>query len=141
MFGFSVYAFPLGTAGCLGCTPLFLYAGCTDDQFPQAFQRLLSVLLLAAAVLRFDHYDAIPGEAAVSEPEQPLLVKFRQRGGLDIETQMDRRRHLVDILPSGAACADCADLDFMVRDTDLAGYAQHGDYPDGESNILSSLLP
>ncbi len=140
MFGFSVDAFSPGTAGCLGGPPLFLHTGCTDDQFPQAFQRLLFVLLLTAALLRFDDDDAFPGEAAVSEPQQPLLVKFRQGGGLDIETQMDGSGDLVDILSPGTAGADCADLNFMIRDTDLTGYTQHGDCPDGGSNILPLLL-
>ena len=140
MFGFSIDAFSLGTAGCLGGPPLFLHTGRTDDQFPQAFQRLLFVLLLTAALLRLDHDNAFPGEAAVSESQQPLLVKIRQRGCLDIKAQMDGRGDLVDILPPGAAGADCADLNFMIRDTDLTGYTQHGDCPDGGSNILPLLL-
>ncbi len=140
MFGFSVDAFSLGAAGRFGGPAPFLNYCRTDDQLPQAFQSLLSVLLLTAALLRFDDDDAFPGEAAVSESQQPLFVKFRQGRCLDIKAQMNGRRDLVDILSAGAARANCADLNFMIRDTDLTGYAQHGDRPDGESNILPLLL-
>lgn len=140
MFGFSIDAFSLGTAGCPGCFALFLYPGRSDDQFTQTFQRLLTVLFLAAALLRFDHNDAVPGEAAVFEVEQSLLVKIRQGGGPDIETQVNGRGDLVDILSAGAACTDCADLNFMIRYADLAGYEQHGKCPYGKNNILPLLL-
>jgi hypothetical protein len=47
------------------------------------------------------------------ELQQALFQLFGQRRGSDVETQVDRIRHLVDVLAAGTLRSHGSDLDFL----------------------------
>ena len=86
------------------------------DERLQARERFGAVPLEAAVRLRLDHHDAGAAHALVAETEQPLLHVLGERGGSDVEAQVDGVRDLVDVLPAGALSANRGQLDFVLRD-------------------------
>ena len=57
----------------------------------------------------------IERDALIAQVQQPLLVQLRQGRSADIKTQMNRGRHLVDILPARPLGTDGRPLDLGVR--------------------------
>jgi len=96
------------------------------DQLLQAAQRVGPILFLGPVLLGLDHDDTIAADAAVVQVEQPMLVEVGQRRGMDVEAQMNRRGHLVNVLAARPLRADGAELDLLVGDADVEGYGQHG---------------
>ena len=74
-------------------------------------------------LLCLDDDDARRRDSAIVEREQSLPQLFRQRSvGGDVETQMDRRRHLVYVLSTRACRPDRREFDFVERNRDAVGY-------------------
>src|SRR5690606_33441500 len=112
--------------GRFGRAPGLLHLASAANQLGQALQGILAILFLGAVLLRLDDDHPVGGDAAVAQRQQAFLVERRQRRGTDIEAQMQRAGHLVDVLPAGALGTDRAQLDFAVGQFDGIGNVQHG---------------
>src|SRR5690606_41511635 len=117
---------PTRRSSDLGWRPWLCHYAGLSHQLLQAAQRIGPVFLLGAKLLSLDHDDAIPADAAVVQIQQAVLVEVGQRRGVDVEAQMNRRRHLVDVLTTRTLGADRSELDLLVGDADVDGYWQHG---------------
>jgi hypothetical protein len=80
----------------------------------QALQRFFAVLFQAAVRLCLDDDHAVLRDALIVEAQQALFQMIGQRRRHDIEAQMNRIRHLVDILSAGALRAYRAEFNFAV---------------------------
>src|SRR5262249_7402824 len=87
-------------------------------------ERLVAVALQAAVLLRLDDEHALARDALVARAEQPRLDRVGERGRADVEAQVDRVRHLVDVLPSRSLRADGRELDLALGNRDTL----HGRY-------------
>ena len=76
-------------------------------------------------LLRLDGDDAVFRNAVILQLEQGLFVERRQGRGLNVELQVNRGRHLVDVLPARALRSDRMELDFSVGKADVGGDVQH----------------
>src|SRR5436190_897418 len=81
------------------------------DERVQPGERFGAVHLEAAVALRLDDDDAGARHAVVAVAQQPLFQVFGQRGAVDVEAQVHRVRHLVDVLPAGTLRAHGDELD------------------------------
>lgn len=80
---------------------------------------------LGAVLLRLDGDDTGRRNAAVVECQQPIAHVFRQGAArTDVELQVYCGRHLVDVLPAGAAGADRGQHDLVHRDGDFLAYLE-----------------
>ena len=59
---------------------------------------------------------AFLGDAAVAQAQQPLLDLDGQRRRRDVKAQMNRARHLVDVLPARTLRPNGRDLDLGLLD-------------------------
>ena len=76
---------------------------------------VLAVAFLATVALGNDDDDALARQPMPSEPPQSLAHIFRERArARQVEAELHRARHLVDILAAGTGCADKAFLDLAV---------------------------
>src|SRR6056297_45035 len=100
------------------------------DQFCQAVAHDVAVAGLAAVLVAVQDERALLGPAAAREPFEPGLDRAGQVGGaLGLEAQLDRARHLVDVLPAGAGGADELLGQFPILYGDLVGDPQHAAVP------------
>src|SRR5690606_7064353 len=79
-----------------------------------------AIALLGAETLRLDHQHAIGGHPAVALAQQARargLVERRRVG--HVKAQLNRRRHLVDVLPARSAGTNEAFDDLVVGYLDL----------------------
>src|SRR5690606_9814930 len=83
------------------------------------------VQLEGAEALGLDDHNTVLADALVRQRHKPLLVKRRQAGMQDIETQMHRRGHLVDVLATGTLGANLGNLDLPVGQLDRIRNLQH----------------
>src|SRR5207342_3719796 len=71
------------------------------DEGAQPFARVLAVALLGAEALRAQHQHALVGDAAITLGEQARAHGLGQARRIrDVEAQLDRGGHLVDVLPA-----------------------------------------
>jgi len=83
------------------------------NQVLQASQRIVPVFLLAAKILCLQNNDAVAAYALIPQLQQPVTNAVRQRWRrCDIESQVNGRRDLVDILPARTLGADRQEFDF-----------------------------
>ena len=111
----------LRAVGRLGRPALARRHGHGLHQCVQARQRVGAVHLLAAVVLRLDDDHAVARDARVGQREQARLHGVGQRRGADVEAQVHRARHLVDVLPARALGADRGELDLVRVDDERRG--------------------
>ena len=114
----------------LGGFALLAWNRNTLNQLAEPIKRIRSVLLLAPRLLGLDGDHAILRYAMVPQLQEFFLIKRRQRGGGDVEPQMNRRRDLVDVLAAGPLRPYGMDLDLVIRNGDVGGNVQHWDYVD-----------
>ena len=88
------------------------------DQCLQARQRIVAIAVLAPVALGLDDDDAFIGDPLIVAEEQAILDRIGQRRGADVEAQVQRCGHLVDILPTRALRADCRPFDLGRVDGD-----------------------
>ena len=105
----------------LGRPPLAGHHRQAINQRLQAPQGLFPVLLLTAVFLRLDDQHALLGNPLVIEMQQTLLDRIRQGGGGNIEAQVNRAGHLVDVLAPSPLRAHGGDFNFVERNLDRAG--------------------
>lgn len=116
--GFAVQALSFsGETGATGLT-FFGNGDRPPNQFLQPPQSLLPVLLLAAMFLRLDHHYPVFGDALVANLQEPFFVKIWQRGGFDVEAEMNGGCHFVDVLTACTLRSDGSGFDFMIGDGD-----------------------
>src|SRR5262245_1496954 len=124
--GFGVEPAPLGAGSRLGRMARLGRRGGAPDQLGEAFARLLAVALLGAVALRDDDEHAVVGEAPAGEALEPRPHVRRQRARLpQVETQLHRRRQLVDVLAARSGRADKILLDLTLVEADAVGDADH----------------
>src|SRR3546814_7747585 len=71
------------------------------DEVRQSLARVLAVALLGAEALRAEHQHAVAGDAPIAPGQQAFAHRFGQRRRIgDVEAQLHRRGHLVDVLPA-----------------------------------------
>src|SRR5690606_27231499 len=104
----------LRTQRRLGRAPGLFHLASAANQLGQALQGILAILFLSAVLLRLDDDHPVGSDAAVAQRQQAFLVELRQRRGTNIEAQMQRAGHLVDVLPAGALGTDRARVGFAV---------------------------
>ena len=75
--------------------------GCQLDQFHQALTRGFAVAGLGAVLAAVDHQHAVGQRLAPGERLETQLHVWRQRRVVDVEAELDRGRHLVDVLATG----------------------------------------
>src|SRR5690606_34304345 len=98
------------------------------DEVAQTLARVLAVALLGAEALGGDHQHALRGHPPVAARKQALAHRLRQRWRAgDVEAQLDRRRHLVDVLAAGTRRADETLHDLVFGDS----YRRHQPRPPG----------
>ena len=73
-----------------------------------------------------NHEDTLLRHAASRQREEPRLHVGRQRRGPDVEAELDRGRHLVDILATRARAPDEALVDLTIVEDDGVGDADQG---------------
>ena len=95
------------------------------NELPQTIQRIIPVLLLTSELLRLDRHDAVCRNSMIPQLQQSLFIQRRQRGRSDVETQMDSRRHFVDVLPPCALRSHGMKLDLRIGNHDVRRYVQH----------------
>ena len=61
----------------------------------------------------------------VPQGKKLLFIERRKGRGLNVELQVNRGRHLVDVLSAGSLRSDRMELDFSVGKADVGGDAQH----------------
>ena len=89
------------------------------DEVGQPRARVLAVALLRAEALGADDEHALVRDAPPGEPHQPVAHGERQAAGMaHVETQLDRGRDLVDVLPARPRGADEALLEVALVDRD-----------------------
>ena len=82
--------------------PPFLGAACRVlEKRGEPGSRRLAILRLRAMLPAVDEQDIVCNHAAAGEAPQTLLHLVGQRRAAHVETQLDRRRHFVDVLPAG----------------------------------------
>src|SRR5262249_17960777 len=95
-------------------------------QLGPSIQRIPAAALLRAVARGGDDEDAVAGQPAAREPLGALAHSGRQRGRMaQVETQLHRRRHLVDILAARAGGANKTLLDLAFVEQDRPGYRKH----------------
>jgi len=72
----------------------------------------------SARFLSWPQY-AFFGNALVVQRQQRRLARLGQRGVRDVEAQVHRARHLVDVLPARALGADHAEFHFALVKRDF----------------------
>jgi hypothetical protein len=87
--------------------------------------------------LRLDDHHAVSTDPLIASLQQALLERIGQRRGSDIEAQMNGIRDLVDVLATGALCADGSELDFISRAGRIRGQGTDIDRP--TSTRLASI--
>jgi hypothetical protein len=103
--------------------PLFGRAGCLPDQRLEAAQSHPAVALLRTRLARLDDEDSVFRDTPARKLDQTLADRVRQgRRVSDVETQLDRRRHFIDILAAWPGCANEAELQFALVYCDRIGY-------------------
>src|SRR3954447_25113208 len=85
----------------------------------------LAVHRLRAVLAAVDHQDAFGREPLAGERDQPRLHLGRQRRPVDVEPQLHRRRHLVDVLSARTRGADEALLDLALVERQRRRDLQH----------------
>lgn len=124
--GFSFEAAGLRAEGRFGGAAFLLGLAGSDDQLGKTRQCVSAVLLLGAVLLGLDDQYAVTGDATVTQRQQPLLVKFGQRRGGNVEAQVHGAGHLVDILPACALRADVCQFDVGIWQMHVIRDGQHG---------------
>jgi hypothetical protein len=76
------------------------------DQLDQSVKRGLPIAVLGAVALGRDQQRPILREPPAGKPPQPRLHVVWQARGSRIESQLNRRRNLVDVLSTGSRRAD-----------------------------------
>src|SRR5690606_28695758 len=100
-FALGVEATLLRRAGWPGGDALFRRVQAGFDEVRQPLARVLAVALLGAEALRAEHQHAVAGHAPVAPRQQAFAHRFGQRRRIgDVEAQLHRRGHLVDVLPA-----------------------------------------
>ena len=99
---------------------------CFSDPSNQPVLCIPAVLLPGAETIRIDDQYPLTGDSLPGEPDQPLAYLLGKRSGVaDIETQLHRGRHLVDVLPAGAGRPDESLPDLVLVELDGARHADH----------------
>src|SRR3546814_645003 len=122
----DVTAFALGVEAALlrrprglGGDPLLRRMQTRFDEVRQSLARVLAVALLGAEALRAEHQHAVAGDAPIAPGQQAFAHRFRQRRRIgDVEAQLHRRGHLVDVLPARTRRTHEAFDDFLLGDGD-----------------------
>src|SRR5947207_12969212 len=95
------------------------------DELDQALLRIAAVPLLRAVAARDDQDRALRGEPSTAQGAQPCLDATRERRtALEIEAQLRRGGHLVDVLAAGTGGAHERERQLAVRNLDAVGDAQ-----------------
>ena len=105
----------------LGRPPLAGHHRQAINQRLQTAQGLFPVLLLTAVFLRLDDQYTFLGNPLVIEMQQTLLDRFRQGRGGNIEAQVNRAGHLVDVLAPGPLRTHGGDFNLAEWNLDRAG--------------------
>src|SRR5216683_6254551 len=95
------------------------------DELVQARERRFAVALEAAVLLRLDDEDAVARDALIARAQEPRLPMPGERGGADVEAQVHRRGHLVDVLAPRSLRANRADLDLALGNCDCRKSIRH----------------
>jgi len=96
-----------------------------NDQRGEALARVLAVARLAGEALGEDDDHAVQRRARAGELDQlDRDVVGQARRAARVEAQLDRRRHLVDVLPARPGGADKILDDLAFVDEEIAGF--HG---------------
>ena len=106
--------------GRLCCDPFFSYDGDTANELLQPQECRGAVSLLGPVLLRLDDQHAFLGNALIGQAQQALLASSGQRGGRDVESQVDGAGVLLDGLSSGALGTHGRQLDFLQWNPDLS---------------------
>ncbi len=109
--------------------------GSSPDNCLQPVQGVGPVLILTAKRLSLDDEYAVVGDPLILPPQQSRLDRLGQRRGVDIETQVNGRGHLVDVLPPGPLGADGRQLHFVFVNL------HPGDNPQGEFLTHDHFFP
>src|SRR3989440_10848428 len=95
------------------------------DELDQALLRIAAVPLLGAVAARDDQDRALRGEPSTAQGAQPGLDATRERRtALEIEAQLRRGRHLVDVLAAGTGAAHARERQLAARNLAAGGDAQ-----------------
>src|SRR6185312_9122985 len=120
--GLGLEAPALRTQGRFGLVARPGRLGRATDEIDELLARLLAVALLGAVALGDDDEHALVGETPARQVLEPLTHGREQRGRMtDVETQLRRRRQLVDVLAAGAGRADEILFDFALVEADAVG--------------------
>src|SRR5690606_19388736 len=98
---------------------------CAAYQRKKTLDGVGTVFLPATMGLRLDDDDAFAGATSVVQGLDPRLALVRQCRAVDVEPQMTRARHLVDVLSAGALCPDHGQFDVALIDENGVLYVQH----------------
>ena len=97
------------------------------DQCDQTNLRVLAVPLLRSEPPGLDDQHPCDAHPPPRQPDEALPHVIGQRPGIpDIEPELDRRRHLVDVLPPGPRGPTEPFQDLAFVEGDRFGHADHG---------------
>ena len=120
-----------------------VHMGGLGHDFFQAGKGGRPVFLLVARGLGFDDQDAVLGDPGARQCEQALLDRLRQGRRMDVEAQVYRTGHLVDILSARTLRTHGREFDFAQGD---AGRRVHGlivrgmpAWPDKEGSVQAQF--
>ena len=109
-----------------------------SDQRGEALARVLAVARLAGEALGEDDDHAFERRARAGELDQlDRDVVGQARRAARVETQFDRARHLVDVLPAGAGGANEVLDDLALVDEEIAGFHR----PLSIQRVMAGLVP
>jgi hypothetical protein len=98
----------------------------SPDQIDQPLERVLAIALLRSVPPGVEDEHALVGHAPAGEALQPLAYGVGQcRRAPHIESELHRRRKLVDVLAAGTGRANEALLDLSLVDGDAIAYLDH----------------
>ncbi len=131
----------------LGLSPSFLHRACEPGLDPplrhdagamnklhKSFARVGPVLLLRTEPVGADDEHAIAGDAPTTQSLQAYAhIGGKAAGAPHVEPELDRGRHLVDVLPARSRSADEVFFDLRFRDGD-------GNWPSTYGGILDRAM-
>jgi hypothetical protein len=119
-------AFALRRGAGFRLAPRFGLLSGLSHQSDQALARISAVLLLGAEPAGIDDKGSLPGNPAAADAQQPPANILGQGSGIDdVESQLDRSRHAIDILAAWSGGPDEFFLDFVLIQRNVFIHLNH----------------
>jgi hypothetical protein len=97
------------------------------NQIHKSIDRVLTIALLCAIAPRMQDHDPILRDTLTRKPRQTLThIFWKRRRTCDIESKLDSRGCLVDMLPSRSRSAHEIQFDLIFVDGDFRRDRDHG---------------